>query len=249
MQQEVQQTITLPGDASAYTSDEALTQLKSGLVAYLNSQLGGSDATITDDDVTLTVRTISRESGRRLQTDTNGVAVDYIVVSTTSIEAAFTHTDFVTNCVTHINTQGSSLQLDHSTVVAEEPAVQTEVVFNVIMAEEQAVADGNMETTINGITRSLELELGYEPAGETPLAEVPGRGIAASAESEVASDPDRTVVIVAIALAVFGATICIVAAKMLLCRKATGDEVEHSKSAYAVGAHSPDSSPTRKLEP
>merc|ERR1711968_73738 len=93
MYQEVQQTIVLPGDAGIYIADATLAQLKSGLVAYLNSQLEDSGASIDGEDVTVTVRT--GESGRRLQTG-SAVAVDYSVVSTTSIEAASTHSDFVT---------------------------------------------------------------------------------------------------------------------------------------------------------
>jgi len=109
MEQEVLQTINLPGGLNTYSGEGALAQLKTGLVAYLNSQLDADVDPISEADVTISVRSAADETGRRLQSG-GGVAVDYTVVATSSIESAFTQPDFVSSFVAAVNTQGGSLQ-------------------------------------------------------------------------------------------------------------------------------------------
>jgi hypothetical protein len=241
MEQEVLQTISLPGELSTYSGEGALAQLKTGLVAYLNSQLDANADPIGEADVTISVRSAADETGRRLQSG-GGVAVDYTVVATSSIESAFTQPDFVSSFVAAVNTQGGSLQLDPVEVVAQEPVVQTEVIFNVVVAEEQAVEVASMETAITGITRNLELELGAGPDGSSDdtAPENPGRGrsTAASAGSAVTDESDGSAAIITAAVAAGGAVACLVLAKMLLCRGDDGSRTMDTKKASAYQVES-----------
>ena len=141
-----------------------------------------------------------------------------------------------------MNTQGGSLQLDPVEVVAQQPVVQTEVIFNVVVAEEQAVEVASMETAITGITRNLELELGAGPDGSSDdsAPENPGRGrsTAASAGSTATDESDGSAAIITAAVAAGGAVACLVLAKMLLCRGDDGSRTMDTKKASAYQVES-----------
>ena len=149
--QEVQQVMTLPGTLSTFNT-AARAQLKTGLVLYLNDQLG--DGTISADGVV--INSVRLQGSRRRQLQSGGVAVDYTVTSSRYIEQAFTQPDFATELVAAINDEGSSLSIDVTEVTVTAPVVQTEVVFNVLVPVAEAASVQTMQSS-GALTRDLEV--------------------------------------------------------------------------------------------
>jgi hypothetical protein len=196
MEQEVKQEITMPGSIATFVGAAARAQLKSGLAAYLNEEVGAGAVSVAD--IVITGIRAGRRRRRRLQS--GGVAVDYTVSSTVNIAAAFAQPDFVVDFVDAVNTAGSELpRVDPLQVEAAEPQVSTSYQMNVLVPQAEASTVSHLEPTLsqqlaNEVASATGVGVATVPASTDTTATTAASGSSTNSGGAGATQPRLVVV-------------------------------------------------------